>query len=225
MENEILILNKSLNVAEIYYTIQGESSRAGEPCVIARLQGCNLRCDWCDTVFAQEINRRANVWTIEAVIEKIKEHSCKYVLITGGEPLLQTNVLDLIESLCSRGFEVAIETNGSLDIGEIDDRASIIMDMKTPSSKWSVMNNIENIEKLRKKDEVKFVIKNRDDYLWAKEAVEKYNLLEICGCVLFSPEINSMKPDELAKLILADRLPVRLQPQLHKQIWSGKEGV
>ena len=206
-----------LTVNEIFFSIQGESSWMGMPCVFVRLTYCDLRCVWCDTEYAfyEGVDM-----TIDEVIEKVKSYNCGLVEITGGEPLLQENSLELMKKLCDEKFTVLLETGGHRDISVVDPRVHIIMDVKCPGSKMSHKNRWENISYLTKKDEVKFVIKDRVDYEWAKEVVNKYNLFERVGAVLFSPVFGEIEPSKLAGLILEDKIQVRFQIQLHKYIWS-----
>jgi 7-carboxy-7-deazaguanine synthase len=206
----------ALKISEIFYSIQGESSMMGVPCVFVRLTYCNLRCTYCDTEYAFYEGKEM---TIGEIINEIKKYECKLVEITGGEPLVQENVHHLITKLCDDGFKVMIETGGSLTVKNIDRRVKIIMDLKTPSSGMMNKNMYENIEFLKKDDEIKFVIGSREDYEWSKEIIMKYNLPERFT-VLFSPVFNEIQNIELAKWILDDRLKVRFQIQLHKYIWQ-----
>lgn len=208
-------LRKVLKVNEIYYSVQGESSNAGLPCVFVRLTYCNLRCTYCDTEYAfYEGNDR----TIDEIISEVKKYNCKLVEITGGEPLVQSESLELMKQLCDEGFEVMLETGGSLPIKEIDKRVMIIMDLKCPSSKMTKKNLYENIHYIKSVDEIKFVIGNREDYDWSKELIEKYNLIEKCS-ILFSVVFGKLEPVKLVGWILEDRLKVRYQLQMHKIIW------
>jgi len=207
----------TLVVNEIFFSIQGESSWAGLPCVFVRLTYCDLRCVWCDTKYAFY---EGNEMTIDEIIENVKSYNCKLVEITGGEPLLQENSLKLMKRLCDENFTVLLETGGHRDISKVDPRVHIIMDIKCPGSKMSHKNRWENINYLGKKDEVKFVIKDRTDYEWAKEIIKRFNLMERVGTVLFSPVFGEIEPFTLAEWILEDRLPVRFQIQIHKYIWS-----
>jgi len=205
----------TLKINEIFYSIQGESSMMGVPCVFVRLTYCNLRCSYCDTEYAFYEGKDME---INDVIIKIKKYGCNLVEITGGEPLVQENVHELIKQLCDEGYKVMIETGGSLSTKNIDKRVKIIMDLKTPSSKMMNKNLFENIDFLKKDDEVKFVIGNREDYDWSKGIINKYILTEKV-VVLMSPVFNEIQNIELAKWILDDRLKVRFQIQLHKYIW------
>jgi len=205
-----------LKVNEIYYSIQGESSKAGLPCVFVRLTYCNLRCSYCDTVYAFY---EGTDKSIDEVINEVKKYNCKLVEITGGEPLVQKESLELMKRLCDEGFEVMLETGGSLPIKDIDERVMIIMDLKCPSSKMMKKNLYENIEHIKKTDEIKFVIGDREDYEWSKEMVQKYSLIEKCS-VLFSVVFGKLEPVQLVNWILQDRLNVRYQLQMHKIIWT-----
>ena len=207
-----------IKINEIFYSIQGESSHAGRPCVFVRFSGCNLQCSYCDTGYAREEGKS---FPLHQVLEKVVSYGCSLVEITGGEPLLQPEAPVLIEQLLDQGYEVLVETNGTRDIGEIDSRACRILDLKCPGSGQSESVRWENLKKLSPKDEVKFVILNRDDYEWAGSVVQEYGL---AGCVqvLFSPVCGKLSPSALSEWILEDRLPVRLQLQLHKYIWPAK---
>lgn len=204
-----------LKVNEIYYSVQGESSKAGLPCVFVRLTYCNLRCSYCDTEYAFY---EGSDKTIDEIISEVKKYNCKLVEITGGEPLVQLESLKLMKQLCDEGFEVMLETGGSLPIKEIDKRVMIIMDLKCPSSKMMKKNLYENIDYIKSIDEIKFVIGDREDYDWSKELIEKYNLIEKCS-VLFSVVFGKLEPVKLVEWILEDRLKVRYQLQMHKIIW------
>jgi len=204
-----------LKVNEIFHSIQGESRHAGRPCVFVRLTGCNLRCTWCDTAYAFEEGIDLSVGF---VLERIALYATRYVLITGGEPLVQEGATDLIGELCDRGYEVAVETGGSLDISSVDRRAMLVMDLKCPGSGMSQKNRWENMALLKPTDEVKFVLADRADYDWARDAIARHRLSDRCG-VLLSPVHGALQPRSLAEWILADRLPVRLQLQIHKYIW------
>lgn len=206
----------SLNINEIYHSIQGESSFAGLPCVFIRLTWCNLRCTYCDTEYAFYEGKEM---TFEEIYDKIEEYNCKLVEITGGEPLVQKKVHNLMEELCDRGYTVLIETGGSLPIDKIDRRVRIIMDLKCPSSGMIHKNRYENIPFLKKEDEVKFVIGSEEDYAWAKDMIAQYQLTSICT-VLFSTVFSSINPQRIVELILQDNLNVRFQLQMHKYIWE-----
>ena len=204
-----------LRINEIFHSIQGESRHAGRPCVLVRLTGCNLRCTWCDTAYAFEEGQDLPV---SDVLERVAAHGTRYVLVTGGEPLAQDGVHDLIRELCDRGHEVAIETGGSLDLAPLDPRVMVVMDLKCPGSGMSDRNRWENLELLKPSDEVKFVIADRNDYEWARSVVARERLDGRFG-VLFSPVHGVLHPRPLSEWVLADRLPVRVQLQIHKYIW------
>ncbi len=219
-----------LRVNEIFHSIQGESTRAGCPCVFVRLTGCHLRCSYCDTEYA--FGEGAN-WTIDEIIDEVCSLSGAgdLVEITGGEPLLQRSVHTLISRLCDLGKTVLVETSGACDISACDRRAIRVMDLKTPASGECARNNMANIDYLTSRDEVKFVVADRVDYEWACSVIDRYALVSRCGAVLMSPvseqppgaEIagcRGLEPQALAEWILADGLEVRLQVQLHKVIWD-----
>jgi 7-carboxy-7-deazaguanine synthase len=205
-----------LRVNEIYYSIQGESSHAGLPCVFVRLTGCNLRCSYCDTEYAFY---EGDDMDIKSILTKIEEYKCSLVEVTGGEPLVQPESLELMRELCSRGFEVLLETGGSLSIKDIDPRVIIIMDLKCPSSGMEKKNLLENIQYLKRSDEIKFVIGSEEDYVWSKQIIEKYDLQNRAN-ILFSSVFSSLAPLTLVNWILRDKLNVRFQLQMHKYIWD-----
>ena len=212
----------SLRVNEIFYSIQGESTYAGRPCVFVRLTACNLRCRWCDTEYAFY---EGEALTIEQVLELVRAFKCPLVEITGGEPLLQEEVHPLIDRLLLEGYEVLIETGGSLDVGRLDPRVVKILDLKAPGSGMERHNDLDNLRCLDRKDQVKFVVADRRDYEWAKQMMAEHALAEKAQ-VLFSPVFGELHPKELAEWILADRLPARLQIQLHKVLWDpNRRGV
>ncbi len=208
-----LIMNLKIN--EIFYSIQGESSLMGLPCVFVRLTYCNLRCSYCDTEYAFYEGKDMS---INEILAEVKKYGCKLVEITGGEPLVQENVNELMKLLSELGYKVMLETGGSLPIKDIDKSVKIIMDLKTPSSKMMNKNLYENIDFLKSDDEVKFVIGNREDYEWSKDIIFKYSL-DKKSKVLMSPVFNVLENIDLAKWILEDKLNVRFQVQLHKYIW------
>ena len=210
----------NLRVNEIFYSIQGESSRAGEPCVFVRMTGCGLRCTYCDTEYAfYEGEDRS----INEIIEEVESFECKLVELTGGEPLEQEGVYALMDELLQKGYDLMIETGGHIDISRVDARVKRIVDLKTPSSGMMKRNRYENIAHLTKHDEVKFVIGSREDYEWAKQAIIQHDLLKRCE-ILFSPSHGELPNQALADWILEDRLPVRFQLQLHKYIWGDVAG-
>ncbi len=211
-----------LKINEIYYSIQGESTKAGLPCVFIRLTYCNLRCTYCDTEYAFYEGYDSS---IDEVIKKIKTYGCNLVEVTGGEPLVQEESIDLMKRLCDEGFEVMLETGGSLPIADIDKRVSVILDLKCPSSGMLKKNLYENVNYLKPVDEVKFVIGTREDYEWSKEQVAKYELNKK-STVLFSVVFGELEPLTLVNWILEDKLDVRYQLQMHKFIWEpDKKGV
>ncbi len=205
-----------LKINEIFYSVQGESTKAGLPCVFIRLTYCNLRCTYCDTEYAFYEGYDSS---IESVIDEVKKYNCNLVEVTGGEPLVQKESLDLMHKLCNEGFEVMLETGGSLPIDPVDKRVKIILDLKCPSSKMEKKNLYENIEFIKPEDEVKFVIGTREDYEWSKEIVNKYELNKKCE-VLFSVVFGKLEPLQLVEWVLQDKLKVRFQLQMHKFIWE-----
>lgn len=205
-------LNEVVRLTEIFYSIQGEGQAAGRPCVFVRLSRCNLRCIWCDTTYSF---KGGDPSTIAEVVERVKSYRCPRVEITGGEPLLQRSVHPLMTTLCDEGYEVMIETSGSLDISPIDPRVHIIMDLKAPGSGEVSRNRWENLPHLKKSDEVKIVIMHREDYEWARRVVEEHQLSSRCD-VVFSPVHGVMDGNALANWILEDALDVRLGLQIHK---------
>jgi len=211
-----IFLESMLKINEIYYSIQGESSKAGLPCVFVRLTYCNLRCTYCDTEYAFYDGKDLS---IDEIIEKINKFDCKLVEITGGEPLVQKESLELMKVLCDKGFTVMLETGGSLSIKEIDPRVKIIMDLKCPSSGMLKKNLDSNLDYLKSTDEVKFVIGSKEDYIWTKDILEKYDIASKCE-VLFSVVFRKLEPVKLVEWILEDKLNVRFQLQMHKFIWE-----
>lgn len=208
-----------IKINEIYKSIQGESSKAGLPCVFVRLTYCNLRCTYCDSEYAFYDGKEMS---ISQIIDEVKKYNCKLVEITGGEPLFQNESIYLMKQLCDEGFDVMLETSGSLSIKDIDARVKIIMDLKCPSSKMMKKNLYENIEFLKPTDEIKFVIGNREDYDWSKKIISDYRLNEKCE-ILFSVVFEQLKPVTLVEWILEDNLNVRYQLQMHKYIWDPKQ--
>ena len=206
-----------MKVCEIFASIQGESTYAGSPCTFVRLSGCNLRCTYCDTTYSYEEGLEMS---LDSVIDRVAEEGIPLVEITGGEPLLQHDeVAELACRLLDAGYSVLIETNGSVDIGALDGRVVVIMDIKTPSSDMSDKNDPFNIAKVKPADEIKFVICDRQDYEWSRKMVLDLGLSKRCT-ILFSPAGGRMNPRELAAWILRDRLEVRLNMQLHKIIYD-----
>jgi 7-carboxy-7-deazaguanine synthase len=208
---------KTLTVNEIYHSIQGESTWAGWPCVFVRLTYCNLRCNYCDTEYAFYEGKKM---ALEEIVSQVESFGSELVEITGGEPLLQKNVLPLMSILCDAGHTVLLETSGAHDIAPVDTRVHRIMDLKTPGSGEVEKNLWSNIDHLRPRDEVKFVIGSREDYEWSREKVQRFDLPARCHAVLFSPIFGRIDPREIVEWILADKLNVRFQLQMHKFIWT-----
>lgn len=207
-----------LKINEIYKSVQGESSKAGLPCTFIRLTYCNLRCSYCDSEYAFYEGKEMEIGEI---LSEIKKLDCNLVEVTGGEPLFQKECIELMKGLCDEGYEVMLETGGSLPIKEVDKRVMIILDLKCPSSGMMKKNLYENVYHLKPSDELKFVIGNREDYDWAKEVVAKYNITEKCS-VLFSTVFGTLNPATMVEWILQDKLNVRFQLQMHKYIWDPK---
>ena len=207
-------------VNEIFYSIQGESIYSGRPCIFVRLTGCNLRCTYCDTRYAYEEGVEME---IAEITRRVAAYNCRLVEITGGEPLLQTETPLLIHRLLENGYEILMETNGSLDISEVDARCIKIVDIKCPSSDASEKNDLENLKRLNPKDQIKFVIGNRTDYVYAKKTIELNRPDFPEDHILFSPVSGKMPPADLAEWILEDNLNVRLHIQIHKIIWPDRE--
>ncbi len=210
----------NFNVNEIFYSIQGEGTRAGLACIFVRLQGCLLRCSWCDTPYALERKEIANQMTGEDIFNQIGKYECKFLMLTGGEPLEQNDIFDFISMAIIRGYEVVIETNGQAEISRVDSKAIKIMDLKCPESNMSKKNNYSNIEFLQKTDEVKFVIGSKIDFEWAIDRCSEYDIFAKVSTVLFSPVFGKVEPIELANWILESNKPIRMQLQMHKYIWE-----
>ena len=208
---------KKLTINEIYFSVLGESTWAGLPCVFVRLTFCDLRCSYCDTEYAFYEGKKQSLGEI---VEAVRKYDCSLVEITGGEPLLQKNVLPLMALLAEAGRTVLLETSGAHDISEVDPRVHRIMDLKTPGSGEVERNLFSNIEYLTARDEVKFVIGSREDYEWSRAQVREHRLAERCRAVLFSPIFGRIDPREIVEWVLADNLPVRFQLQMHKFIWT-----
>ena len=207
-----------LTVNEIFHSIQGESTYAGAPCVFVRLTACDLRCTWCDTPYAFTEGRKR---TVEDVVGEVAAFGCPLIEITGGEPLLQEDVYPLMSALLARGLTVLLETGGHISVERVPDGVVTIVDVKCPGSGESARNHWPNLDLVGQRDEVKFVIQDRADYEFAREVARRHALAERCGAVLFSPVHGVLAPAELAAWILADRLAVRLQLQVHKYIWGA----
>jgi 7-carboxy-7-deazaguanine synthase len=209
-----------LRINEIFHSLQGEADCVGFPTVFVRLTGCPLRCQYCDTEYAFH----SGEWfDLDAVLLKVGELKAHHVCVTGGEPLAQPACLKLLERLCDAGFAVSLETSGALDVTKVDPRVSRVIDVKTPASNEASRNRIENFEHLSQRDQLKFVICSRADYDWSKAFLLDHALTQRCR-ILFSPSYNQLSPTLLADWILADRLPVRFQLQLHKVLWGDVPG-
>lgn len=210
----------TLRVNEIFFSLQGETSRSGLPTVFVRLTGCPLRCGYCDTAYAFH---EGETTPVQSILDRVAGHSARYVTVTGGEPLAQKNCLPLLRQLCDGGYSVSLETSGAIDVANVDPRVSRIVDIKTPGSGEMEKNLWQNIPLLTACDEIKFVLCGEADYRWAREQLQHRALEKICP-VLFSPVYESLDPTLLAEWILRDRLPVRMQVQLHKILWGVERG-
>ena len=210
----------TLRINEIFYSIQGESSRIGMPTVFVRLTGCPMRCTYCDTAYAFHEGQQKE---IEEIIQEIKKFDTNYVTVTGGEPLAQKNCIDLMNQLCELGYQVSLETGGALDIKDVHSKVKIILDVKTPKSNEDKNNFWPNLANIRTNDEIKFVIQDYEDFSWSMDIIEKYQLNQ--NQILFSPIYNVLASEQLAEWILKHQLNVRLQLQLHKILWGEKKGV
>ena len=209
-------MSERLRINEIFHSIQGESTWAGRPCVFVRLTGCNLRCVWCDTEYAFREGRQMPV---AEIVERVRAYRCDLVEVTGGEPMLQKGIHALLAALLDAGLTVMLETSGERDLGRVDPRVIKIMDLKCPGSGESERNRWSNLDALTERDEVKFVVADRRDYEWARDAISSRRIVERVNAVLISPAFGLLEPQKLAEWILADRLPVRMQLQMHKHIW------
>ncbi|MFZ1545624.1 MAG: 7-carboxy-7-deazaguanine synthase QueE [Candidatus Nitrotoga sp.] len=213
-------VSEQLRITEIFYSIQGETSRVGLPTVFVRLTGCPLRCSYCDTAYAFSGGQNM---TIAGILTEVACHHTRHITVTGGEPLAQKNSLLLLSALCDAGYEVSLETSGALDVSKIDVRVMKVLDIKTPASGEVKKNLWSNLDALNTLDEIKFVLCDESDYIWAKQALRERDLADKCT-VLFSPVQDQLSPTVLADWILRDKLPVRLQVQLHKLLWGSKPG-
>jgi len=209
-----------LRINEIFFSLQGESTRVGLPTVFVRLTGCPLRCGYCDTAYAFH---EGSTRTINDVLAEVARYPTRTVCVTGGEPLAQRNCLTLLTRLCDAGYSVSLETSGAIDITEVDARVSRIVDVKTPGSGESDKNRWENLLLIAQHDEIKFVITSETDFAWSAAIVREKKLAEKCT-VLFSPSFGEVQPQQLADWILRESLPVRMQLQLHKILWGEKRG-
>ncbi len=220
---EATIANKqiiSLRVNEIFFSLQGETSRSGLPTVFVRLTGCPLRCGYCDTAYAFH---EGETQPLQAILDQVAVYAPRFVTVTGGEPLAQKNSLILLTQLCDAGYSVSLETSGAIDVAGVDPRVSRIVDIKTPGSGEVTKNLWQNIPLLNAQDEIKFVLCDEADYLWARDQLQNRSLEKSCP-VLFSPVYETLRPAQLAEWILRDRLPVRMQVQLHKVLWGVERG-
>lgn len=209
-----------LRITEIFFSLQGETRRTGLPTVFIRLTGCPLRCSYCDTAYAFTGGQS---YTLSAILKQVAQYTPRYVTVTGGEPLAQKNCLPLLAALCDAGYQVSLETGGALDISGVDARVMRVLDIKTPVSGEVEKNRWENMDLLTPHDEIKFVLCDENDYLWARQILSQHQLADKCE-VLFSPAQGALNPTQLAEWILRDRLPVRFQMQLHKMLWNNAAG-
>ena len=210
----------ALRLTEIFFSLQGEASRVGLPTVFVRLTGCPLRCTWCDTTYSFTGGKPA---TVDSILAAVARYPTRHVCVTGGEPLAQKECLSLLEALCDAGYDVSLETSGALDIAGVDPRVSRVLDIKTPGSGEEARNLWSNLPLLTAHDQVKFVICSREDFDWAKAIVAEHRLHAVCD-VLFSPSASQLPARELADWIVAERVPVRFQMQLHKYLWNDEPG-
>ena len=210
-----------LRITEIFFSLQGEARTVGLPTVFIRLTGCPLRCSYCDTTYSFTGGEK---YPLTAIMQQVADYGAKYVCVTGGEPLAQPNCLPLLTALCDAGYQVSLETSGALDVSQVDRRVSKVVDLKTPDSGEAHRNLYENMQHLTANDQIKFVICSRQDYQWAKFKMDEYQLSQRVSDVLLSPSHQQQEPRELAEWILADKLAVRLQVQLHKYLWNNEAG-
>ncbi len=211
---------KRLRINEIFHSLQGEADAVGYPTVFVRLTGCPLRCSYCDTEYAFH----AGDWRdVDSILDEVRRYGARHVCVTGGEPLAQPNCLGLLQRLCDAGFEVSLETSGAMDVAQVDPRVYRVIDVKTPDSNEAARNRLENFPLLSRRDQLKFVIGSRADYDWSKDFIAAQGLGERCR-ILFSPSYHELPAATLAEWILADKLPVRFQLQLHKVLWGDVPG-
>nr|WP_239549761.1 7-carboxy-7-deazaguanine synthase QueE [Alloalcanivorax marinus] len=210
-----------MRVTEIFHSLQGEARTVGRPTVFVRLTGCPQRCVWCDTEYAFQGGEKRS---LDDILDQVAGHGAHYVTVTGGEPLAQPNCLPLLTALCDRGHEVSLETGGAMDIAPVDERVSVVMDLKAPGSGEQHNNRLDNIPHLRPHHQVKFVLADRRDYDWARFMLDQHQLAARVSDVLFSPVHGQLSGADLADWIVADRLPVRFQLQLHKLLWNDARG-
>ncbi|MBV1931475.1 MAG: 7-carboxy-7-deazaguanine synthase QueE [Porticoccaceae bacterium] len=211
----------SVRITEIFYSLQGETSTVGLPMAFVRLTGCPLRCGYCDTEYAFHGGEK---FTVDEILNKVAGFGASYVTVTGGEPLAQPICLSLLTRLCDANYKVSLETSGALAIKDVDPRVAVILDIKTPGSGEVTKNHWQNLAELKTSDEIKFVICDRQDYDWARLRLDQHGLLDQDLEILFSPSFSQISPRSLAEWILEDKLPVRMQLQLHKQLWGDVPG-
>ena len=211
----------SLRITEIFHSLQGETRTIGIPTVFVRLTGCPLRCAYCDTAYAFSGGESME---IDEILNRVAAYDCGYVTVTGGEPLAQPACHGLLRALCEAGYRVSLETGGAMPLEDVDERVCIVMDLKTPASRESHRNRYENLALLRRSDQLKFVICDREDYEWSVGQLQQHGLAQKVDDILFSPSHEELDPARLAQWILDDRLPVRMQIQLHKLLWNSAPG-
>lgn len=216
-----MVSTDTLRISEIFFSLQGETRTAGLPTVFVRLTGCPLRCTYCDTDYAFE---GGQLMSLQQILEAVAGYAPRYVCVTGGEPLAQPNVHPLLTALCDAGYEVSLETGGAMPVEKVDPRVVKVVDLKTPASGELARNCYDNLVFLDRKDQLKFVLCNREDYEWARMQLDQRQLPGKVGEILFSPSFGQLAPRDLADWILADRLPVRMQMQLHKIVWGDERG-
>lgn len=210
----------SLKIKEIFYSLQGETNTSGWPTVFVRLTGCPLRCQYCDSEYAFSGGKRLS---LNEIVQQVEHYLPRFVCVTGGEPLAQPACLQLLNSLCDKGYFVSLETSGALDISEVDKRVMVVLDIKTPDSKEAEKNRLTNLEHIKKTDTIKFVLCSQKDYQWAKQFIVEHQLVKKAE-ILFSPSWEQLPPKMLADWIVRDNLPVRFQIQLHKVLWGDLPG-
>lgn len=216
------MIESTLRITEVFHSLQGEARTSGVPTVFVRLTGCPLRCSYCDSEYAFYGGERKS---FADLLSAVAAFGARHVCVTGGEPLAQPEALSFLAELCDAGYQVSLETSGAMHIASVDERVSIVLDLKTPASGEVDRNLYDNISHLKKKDQLKFVICDRQDYDWARFKVDEYALVDLLGDVWFSPAYGEINPREIAEWMLEDKLQVRLQLQLHKQLWGDKPGV
>lgn len=214
-------MSVSLRITEIFYSLQGESTTVGLPTVFVRLTGCPLRCGYCDTEYAFHGGQRM---ALDDILAAVAQHRARHICVTGGEPLAQPDCLALLSALCDAGYEVSLETSGALPVADVDPRVIKVMDLKTPGSGEQARNHLANIDHLQRQDQVKFVICDRADYEWTATQIRDYGLADKVDNILLSPSFGQQNATELADWIIADKLPVRFQLQLHKLLWNDEPG-